>query len=60
MDFYAVLDQVQGLLTQRGRVSYRALKIQFHLDDEALEDFKEELIESPATSRPSPWSCGPP
>jgi predicted ATPase/class 3 adenylate cyclase len=45
MDFYDVLDKVQELLTQRGRVSYRALKIQFHLDDEALEALKEELIE---------------
>ena len=45
MDFYDVLDLVQDLLTQRGRVSYRALKIQFHLDDEALEALKEELIE---------------
>ena len=45
MDFYDVLDKVQDLLTQRGRVSYRALKIQFHLDDEALEALKEELIE---------------
>ena len=31
MDFYAVLDQVLALLRQRGRVSYRALKLQFHL-----------------------------
>ena len=45
MDFYDVLDKVQDLLTQRGRVSYRALKIQFHLDDEVLEALKEELIE---------------
>jgi len=45
MDFYDVLDKIQELLTQRGRVSYRALKIQFHLDDEALEALKEELIE---------------
>ena len=34
------------LLHQRGRVSYRALKRQFHLDDEILEDLKEELIEA--------------
>ena len=27
MDFYDVLDRVQDLLTQRGRVSYRALKL---------------------------------
>ena len=45
MDFYAVLDQVLALLHQRGRVSYRALKIQFQLDDETLEAVKEELIE---------------
>jgi hypothetical protein len=45
MDFYDVLDKVQDLLIQRGRVSYWALKIQFYLDDEALEALKEELIE---------------
>src|SRR5262245_48379754 len=44
MDFYAVLDQVLVLLRQRGRVSYRALKLQFHLDDEAVEALKEELL----------------
>src|SRR5215468_8826259 len=45
MDFYAILDQVIDLLKQRGRVSYRALKVQFHLDDESLEALKDELIE---------------
>ena len=44
MDFYAILDQVIDLLKQRGRVSYRALKVQFRLDDEALEALKDELI----------------
>ena len=44
MDFYAVLDHVLALLRQRGRVSYRALKVQFHLDDEQLEALKEELL----------------
>ena len=44
MDFYAVLDQVLALLRQRGRVSYRALKLQFHLDDEAVEALKEEPL----------------
>ena len=44
MDFYALLDQVLELLQQQGRVSYRALKRQFHLDDEILDDLKEELI----------------
>src|SRR5262249_53288202 len=44
MDFYDILDQVIALLKQRGRASYRALKVQFHLDDEALEALKEELL----------------
>jgi len=46
MDFYDVLDQVQDLLRQRGRVAYRVLKLQFKLDDEALEALKDELIYS--------------
>jgi class 3 adenylate cyclase len=45
MDFYAVLDQVLALLRQRGRVSYRALKRQFDLDDAYLDDLKMEIIE---------------
>ena len=32
MDFYTVLDQAVDLLRQRGRVTYRALKLQFQLD----------------------------
>jgi class 3 adenylate cyclase/tetratricopeptide (TPR) repeat protein len=43
MDFYAVLDQAVDLLRQRGRVTYRALKIQFQLDDDQLEALKDEL-----------------
>jgi class 3 adenylate cyclase/tetratricopeptide (TPR) repeat protein len=46
MDFYAVLDQVLDLLRQRGHVAYRVLKLQFKLDDEALEALKDELIYS--------------
>src|SRR5262245_10554845 len=42
MDFYAILDQVVALLRQRQRVTYRALKRQFALDDEALEDLTGE------------------
>ena len=45
MDFVAVLDQVIALLRQRGRVTYSTLKRQFQLDDAALEDVKNELIE---------------
>ncbi len=44
MDFYEVLDQIIDLLRSRGRVTYRAIKRQFDLDDEFLEDLKIELI----------------
>jgi class 3 adenylate cyclase len=44
MDFYDVFDQILALLRQRGRVSYRALKVQFHLDDEQLDALKEESL----------------
>jgi class 3 adenylate cyclase len=45
MDFFAVVDQIIELLRGRGRVSYRALKRQFDLDDAYLDDLKAELIE---------------
>jgi class 3 adenylate cyclase/predicted ATPase len=45
MNFFAVVDQVIELLRSRGRVSYRALRVQFDLDDETLEALKAELIE---------------
>jgi predicted ATPase/class 3 adenylate cyclase len=44
MGFYEVLDQVVALLRQRGRVTYRALKRAFQLDDAYLEDLKDEII----------------
>src|SRR4029434_2372626 len=44
MDFVAVLDEVIVLLRQRGRVAYRTLKVQFHLDDDALAALKDELL----------------
>ena len=44
MDLFAVVDQVIELLRRRGRVSYRALRVQFHLDDEGLDALKAELI----------------
>src|SRR5438093_11809391 len=46
MTFYEVLAQVLELLQREGRVSYRALKLQFHLDEDYLEGVKEELIEA--------------
>ena len=44
MEFYAVLDQVVALLQQRSRVTYRTLKREFQLDEERLDDLKEELL----------------
>jgi class 3 adenylate cyclase len=44
MDFYEIFDQVIDLLKQRGRVSYRALKMQFELSDDGIEALKDELI----------------
>jgi hypothetical protein len=46
MDFYEVIEQVLALLQQNGRVSYRALKRQFDLDDGFSEDLKDELLHS--------------
>src|SRR5262245_51762139 len=44
MTFDEVLGQIQDLLQREKRVSYRGLKRRFDLDDEYLEDLKEELI----------------
>jgi class 3 adenylate cyclase len=44
MTFDDVLEQVIQLLQRQGRVSYRALKRRFGLDDDYLEDLKEELV----------------
>ena len=46
MDFYAVLDEILELLQRHKRVTYRALKRQFGLDDAYLEDLKAEIIEA--------------
>ena len=45
MDMLEVLDQVCAQLQQKGRLSYRLLKMQFQLDGEQLEVLKEELID---------------
>jgi hypothetical protein len=44
MDYDVVLAQVFALLQQEKRLSYRVLKRRFQLDDEMLEDLKEDLI----------------
>jgi class 3 adenylate cyclase len=45
MTFDEVLDRVLEMLQRRGRVSYRALKRQFDLDDAYLEDLKAEIVD---------------
>ena len=44
MTFNEVLSQTIAMLQQHGRVSYRALKRQFAIDDAFLEDLTYELI----------------
>ena len=45
MKFSEAVAQATAWLQREGRVSYRALKREFELDDDFLEDLKEELIE---------------
>jgi hypothetical protein len=45
MDFLEVIEQARAALQSKGRITYRTLKRQFALDDEALDDLKYELIE---------------
>jgi class 3 adenylate cyclase/tetratricopeptide (TPR) repeat protein len=51
MEFYAVLEQVLDLLRRRGRVSYRALKVQFNLHDDQLAALQDELIDAQRLAR---------
>jgi hypothetical protein len=44
MDFYTVLDHVLDLLRHRRKVTYKALQLQFSLDDGCLAALKEELL----------------
>ena len=46
MTFDEVLDQVRVLLQQRGRVTYRSLKLRYQLDDEMLAGVTDELIKA--------------
>jgi hypothetical protein len=69
--FEEVVDQAMAMLQRRGRVTYRLLKRQFTLDEEALEDLKLELIAAQRlavdeegtvlvwTGRPPPRSLAP-
>jgi class 3 adenylate cyclase len=44
MDYDAVLEQAIALLQREQRLSYRVLKRRLQVDDEMLEDLKEDLI----------------
>jgi class 3 adenylate cyclase/tetratricopeptide (TPR) repeat protein len=44
MTFEEILDHAMAMLQRRGRVTYRALKLQFMLDDDGLEALKDELL----------------
>jgi predicted ATPase/class 3 adenylate cyclase len=44
MDYDVVLEQAIALLQREQRLSYRVLKRRLQLDDEMLEDLKEDLI----------------
>jgi class 3 adenylate cyclase len=44
MSFDELLTHVLELLQRQGRLSYRALKVRFQLDDDLLEALKDELI----------------
>ena len=44
MTFEEMLDQALAMLQRRGRVTYRALTLQFRLDDDHLEALKDELL----------------
>ena len=45
MKFDEVLNQAIAMLQRQRRISYRALRRQFQLDDQYLEDLKAEIVE---------------
>jgi hypothetical protein len=51
MHFEESLDQAIARLQRRGRITYRALKRQFNLDDAFLEDLTVELIKGQRLAR---------
>src|SRR5262245_29324794 len=74
MTFEEILDHAMAMLQRRGRVTYRTLQRQFHLDDDAFEDLKDELLYAHShvvdddgrglvwtgEARPTPTSGSPP
>jgi class 3 adenylate cyclase/tetratricopeptide (TPR) repeat protein len=51
MTFDEILAQATALLQRQGRVSYRALKLRFSLDDEYLAALQDELIDAQRLAR---------
>ena len=51
MTFEEILDQAIVMLQRRGRVTYGALKLQFHLDDDQLAVLKDELLYAQQVAR---------
>src|SRR5262245_50281287 len=51
MTFDEILAQALDLLQREGRVSYRALKRRFALDDDYLEDLKAEIVKAKRLAR---------
>jgi len=45
MKFSEIVDEATALLQRRRRLSYRALKMEFDLDDDQLDAVKDELID---------------
>ena len=46
MKFSEVVTQTLAWLQREGRVSYRALKREFELDDDYIEDLKAEIVKA--------------
>jgi len=44
MSFEELLDHALAMLQRRGRLTYRTLQRQFHLDDDARNDLKDALV----------------
>lgn len=46
MKFSEIVEQASAFLQRTERITYRALKHEFDLDDETLTDLKDKLIEA--------------
>ena len=73
MKFSEIVAQTLAWLRRDGRVSYRALKLEFELNDDTLDALKEEIIDAKRLAQDEDgkvlvWtgegqngeSCGPP